>query len=185
MIRRAHWQRAFPGGGKNVFRFALMSAPPLVRRATPDDVSSVHTLIRELAVFEKLEHEVVATEEATRSALFGPSPCAEALLAEVDGEAVGFALFYPFYSTFAGRCGLYLEDVYVREAHRRGGCGRGLMEGFLARARELECPKVEWRVLTWNDGAIRFYESLGATVLRDWVPVRMGLARAPATSGSE
>jgi len=160
-----------------------MSHPVRIRSATPSDVSAVHALILELAEFERLTHEVVATEESTREALFGTRPAAEALLAECGGEPVGFALFYPFYSTFAGRNGMYLEDVYVKGSHRRSGVGRALLEGFVARARECGCPKVEWRVLTWNEGAIRFYESLGADILRDWVPVRLNLRGSEAPGG--
>jgi len=158
----------------------LQSNMFLIRPATPADVPALHALIVELAVFEELAHEVLATEASTREALFGAAPSAEALVAEVDGRAVGFALFYPFYSTFAGRSGLYLEDLFVQEAHRRSGLGRALVEGFIARARERGCPKVEWRVLAWNEGAIRFYESLGAAILRDWVPVRLPLGPGPA-----
>lgn len=160
-----------------------MKHPIRIRSATPSDAAAVHALILELAEFERLTHEVVATEESTREALFGALPAAEALLAECDEEPVGFALFYPFYSTFAGRNGMYLEDVYVKESHRRSGVGKALLEGFVARARECGCPKVEWRVLTWNDGAIRFYESLGAEILRDWVPVRLDLRGADAAVG--
>jgi GNAT superfamily N-acetyltransferase len=160
-----------------------MLPPTTIRPVKPADVSALHALILELAAFERLTHEVVATEESTWEAVFGAVPSAEALVAEVGGEVVGFALFYPFYSTFAGRSGLYLEDLFVREAHRRGGVGRALIEGFLSRARERGCPKVEWRVLTWNEGAIRFYESLGATVLRDWVPVRVALGEAGGANG--
>jgi len=161
-----------------------MSSAFTIRPATPADVPSLQALIRELAVFEQLEHEVVATEAMTREALFGAVPCAEALVAEVEGVVVGVAVYYPFYSTFAGRSGLYLEDVYVRESHRRLGLGRALVEGFIGVARARGCPKVEWRVLTWNDGAIRFYESLGATILRDWVPVRVALDAARPVTGS-
>lgn len=160
-------------------------APLTVRLAIPADAPAVHALILELAVFERLAHEVVATEASTREALFGAVPSAEALVAEVGGEVVGFALYYPVYSTFAGRTGLYLEDLFVREGHRRGGVGRALMDGFLARARQRGCEKVEWRVLTWNEVAIRFYESLGAVVLRDWVPVRLEWPAAAANGGTE
>lgn len=153
-----------------------------LRRVAPADVPALHALILELADFEQLADEVVATEESTHAALFGPAPCAEAVLAEDAGVPVGFALYYPVYSTFAGRSGLFLEDLFVKPCHRRAGVGRALMEAFITTARERGCPKVEWRVLTWNDGAIQFYESLGATVLRDWVPVRLGLATSAATA---
>ena len=146
-----------------------------VRPVTEADVPTVHAMIAELAEFELLTHEVVATAEDTRRALFGSSPSAAALIAEVGGNAAGFALFYPFYSTFAGRQGLYLEDLYVRPAFRKGGVGRALVNGFLQAARERQAPKVEWRVLRWNENAIRFYRSLGATLLDDWAPVRLVL----------
>ncbi len=95
------------------------------------------------------------------------------MVAEGEGSLIGFALFYPFYSTFAGRPCLYLEDLFVRESHRRHGVGRALIEAFVATARARGCPKVEWRVLGWNEPAIRFYESIGASILRDWMPVRL------------
>lgn len=152
-----------------------------IRPATPADVPALHALILELAVYEKLEHEVRATENETHAALFGARPAAEALVAEdADGSLAGFALFYPFYSTFAGRGCLYLEDLYVRETHRRQGLGRALISAFLDTARARGCPKAEWRVLDWNEPAIRFYRSLGATILDDWRPVRLGLALAAA-----
>lgn len=151
-------------------------SPVTIRSAAPADVPALHSLIVELAVFEKLEHEVLATEASTHAALFGPSPSAEALIAQAADSIVGFALFYPFYSTFAGRSGLYLEDLYVQPAHRRHGLGRALVNAFIHLARQRHAPKIEWRVLTWNHGAIQFYQSLGATILHDWVPVRLTLS---------
>jgi GNAT superfamily N-acetyltransferase len=143
-----------------------------VRPAAAADVPVLHAMIAELAAYEKIAHEMVATEEDTAREIFGPHPTAEAMIAEVDGVAVGFSVFYPVYSTFAGRPGLYLEDLYVRPAHRRSGVGRALITAFLDIAKSRRCPKVEWRVLRWNTPALEFYRSLGAVVLDDWVPVR-------------
>ena len=153
-----------------------------VRPATPADVPVLHAMIRELAAYEKILHEVVATEEDTARALFGPRPAAEALIGLVDGEPSGFAVFYPFYSTFAGRQCLYLEDIYVRPASRRVGLGRELIDAFFRTARERGCPKVEWRVLRWNEPALAFYRSLGADVLDEWVPTRLTLVPPPPAS---
>ena len=116
---------------------------------------------------------MVASEADTGRELFGPRPSAEAMIAEVAGAPVGFSVFYSVYSTFAGRPGLYLEDLYVRPAHRRSGVGRALITAFLDIAKSRRCPKVEWRVLRWNTPALEFYRSLGAVVLDDWVPVRV------------
>jgi GNAT superfamily N-acetyltransferase len=144
-----------------------------IRPVIPADVAEVHAMILELAEFERLTHEVRATLEDTRHALFGGNPIAEALIGEFDGRAAGFAIFFPFYSTFAGRPGLYLEDLYVRERFRRRGLGQALTREFLRVARERGCPRVEWRVLRWNTPALEFYRSIGASILDDWVPARL------------
>jgi GNAT superfamily N-acetyltransferase len=144
-----------------------------IRLATPADVPELHAMILELADYEKLGHEVRATAEDTGRALFAERPAAQALIAECDGHIAGFAVFFPFYSTFIGRPGLYLEDLYVRERFRRRGLGRALTNEFLRVARQRNCPKVEWRVLRWNTPALDFYRSIGATILDDWVPVRL------------
>src|SRR5262245_46864268 len=120
-----------------------------IRPAVATDVPVLHAMIAELAAYEKIAHEMVATEEDTARELFGPHPSAEAMMAEMDGAAVGFSVFYSVYSTFAGRPGLYLEDLYVRPAHRRRGVGRALITAFLDTAKSRRCPKVEWRVLRW------------------------------------
>jgi GNAT superfamily N-acetyltransferase len=147
-------------------RFAL-------RPAAREDVPIVLELIRELALFEQLEHLCVAREEDLARALFGERPYAEVLLA-ATGEAVcGFALFFHNYSTFLGKPGLWLEDLFVRPAHRRQGCGRALLQAVATIARERDCGRFEWAVLDWNVNAITFYESLGATVLGDWRIVRV------------
>jgi len=147
-----------------------MPAPPglEIRPATEADVPLVLQFIREIADYEHLTHQVVCDERLLKAALFGPRPCAEALLAFVGSEPVGYAVFFHNFSTFAGRPGLYLEDLFVRPAHRRRGYGRAML-GHLARlAVERGCARFEWTVLDWNKPAIDFYEQLGARVLPDW-----------------
>jgi GNAT superfamily N-acetyltransferase len=150
------------------------------RPANPEDVPLVLQFIRELAVYEKLENEVVATEESLRTALFGTRRVAEVIFAMVDGQEEGFALFFHNFSTFVGRPGLYLEDIYVRPEQRGRGIGRFLF-GELARiAKERNCGRMEWAVLTWNEPAIRFYRNLGARVMDEWHVFRLdeeGIAR--------
>ena len=141
---------------------------PTLRPATPADLPAIVGLIRELAVFEKLEHLVVATPESMAPHLFGTRPAAEAVVAEVDGAVVAFALFFTNFSTFLGQPGLYLEDLYVQPAHRGTGLGKSLLAHLGALAVERGCGRFEWSVLDWNENAIRFYESMGATVMPDW-----------------
>jgi len=147
-----------------------MSAPTSfsLRAAEPADAPVLVDLIRELAVFERLEHLVQVTPEALATHLFGPRPAAEAVVAEVDGAVAGFALFFTNFSTFLGRPGLYLEDLYVRPAHRGHGLGRALLAHLGALAVARGCGRFEWSVLDWNASAIAFYEKMGATVLPDW-----------------
>jgi len=139
-----------------------------VRAAEPADVPAVHRMILELAEYERLRDEVRATEADLREALFGPRPVVEAAVAEEAGEAVGFVLFFTNYSTFVGRPGIYMEDLYVRPAWRGRGHGRRLMEHVIRLARERGCGRVEWAVLVWNEPAIRFYRAVGARPLEDW-----------------
>lgn len=138
------------------------------RAAEPRDVPAIVGLIRELAEFERLTHLLQVTPESLQPHLFGPRPVAEALVAEVDGQVVAFALFFTNFSTFLAKPGLYLEDLYVQPAHRRSGLGRALLQRLGAIAVERGYGRFEWSVLDWNDNAIRFYESMGATVLPDW-----------------
>jgi GNAT superfamily N-acetyltransferase len=144
-----------------------------LRPATPNDLPSIVSLIRELAVYERLEHLVQVTPQSLHPHLFGPRPAAEAVVAEVsddDGEprVVGFALFFTNFSTFLGLPGLYLEDLYVQAAYRHLGLGRMLLEHLAGLAVERGCGRFEWAVLDWNESAIRFYERMGAKVLPDW-----------------
>lgn len=147
--------------------------PLLLRPATEDDVPLVLSFIRELAGYERLAHEVVATEERLRHTLFGPRPFAEVVLAELEGEAVGFALFFHNYSTFLGLPGIYLEDLYVRPAVRGAGVGRALLRHLARLAVERGCGRLEWWVLDWNEDAIRFYASLGARPMDEWTVFRL------------
>jgi GNAT superfamily N-acetyltransferase len=143
-----------------------------LRPAERPDLAAIVGLIRELAVFERLEHLVVCTPESIEPHLFGPRPAAEVVVAEVAGasgaEVVGFALFFTNFSTFLGRPGLYLEDLYVKPAQRGQGIGKALLEhlGGLAVARG--CGRFEWSVLDWNEQAIGFYRRMGAQLLPDW-----------------
>jgi GNAT superfamily N-acetyltransferase len=145
----------------------------LIRPALAADVPEILRLIRELAVYEKLEHMAVGTEAALRASLFGSRPAAECLVAERDGGAVGFALFFTTFSTFLCKPGLYLEDLFVEPAHRGAGIGKGLLRALASAAIERGCGRFEWRVLDWNEPSIRFYESLGAKVMPEWELVRM------------
>jgi GNAT superfamily N-acetyltransferase len=139
-----------------------------LRPARPGDEEALVGLIRELAVFERLEHLLEVTPERLAAQLFGPRPAAEAVLAEHGGQAVGFALFFTNFSTFLGKPGLYLEDLYVQPAHRGQGLGRALLAHLGALAVARGCGRFEWSVLDWNTAAIGFYERMGASVLPDW-----------------
>lgn len=144
-----------------------------IRSATRADVPELLRLIRELAVYEKLEHMAVGTEAMLAEALFGERPAAEAMIAQAGGRAVGFALFFTTFSTFLCRPGLYLEDLFVEPAHRGAGIGKALLARLAALAAQRGCGRLEWRVLDWNEPSIRFYESLGASLLEEWILVRM------------
>jgi GNAT superfamily N-acetyltransferase len=144
-----------------------------IEPATPNDVPTIRTLIRELAEFERLEHEAKATDELLHEALFGPQPAAEVVIARVDGEVAGFALFFHNFSTFVGKRGLYLEDLYVRPHFRRIGCGAALLKHLAKIARDRDCGRFEWSVLDWNRRAIDFYESLGAVAMKEWTVYRV------------
>ncbi|SEJ50604.1 GNAT family N-acetyltransferase [Paraburkholderia diazotrophica] len=144
-----------------------------IRAATPADVGAMLALMRELAEFEKLTHLFIATVEGVHDALFGARPSAEALVAERAGKIIGYALFFHNYSTFLGRRGLYLEDLYVQPAERGTGLGSKMLRHLAALAVERQCGRFEWSVLDWNQPAIDFYQKMGATVLPDWRIVRV------------
>ncbi|HEX5724623.1 MAG TPA: GNAT family N-acetyltransferase [Longimicrobiaceae bacterium] len=144
-----------------------------IRPATEADTPLVLRFIRELAEYERLAHEVRATEEELRRTLFGPRPAAEVVIAEAGDEPVGFALFFPNYSTFLGQPGIYLEDLYVRPEARGRGTGRALLAHLAQLARERGCGRLDWAVLDWNEPAIRFYRALGARALDDWTTFRL------------
>jgi GNAT superfamily N-acetyltransferase len=153
--------------------------------ARPGDVELIVTLIRELAEFERLLHEVRIAPDDLRRDLFGARPYAEAVIARVGDEAVGFALWFHNYSTFAGRPGLYLEDLFIRPAHRGHGYGEALLAYLAGLAVERGCARFEWAVLDWNEKAIGFYRRLGAVPMDDWTVYRVAgpnlarLARTP------
>ncbi len=158
----------------------MISHPHTLRAATPADLSAIVALICELAAFEHLEHLVVVTPESLRPHLFGERPVAEAVVGEVDGAVVAFALFFTNFSTFLGQPGLYLEDLYVQPAHRGRGLGKALLKHLGALALARGCGRFEWSVLDWNENAIRFYEKMGATVMPEWRICRVTGAALPA-----
>lgn len=141
--------------------------------ARPEDVAIMIALIRELAEFERLLHEVRITPEDLHAHLFGPRPYCEAAVVWVGDEAAGFALWFHNYSTFMGRPGLYLEDLYVRPVFRGQGCGEGLLKHLAGLAVERGCARLEWSVLDWNQRAIGFYKSMGAAPMDEWTVYRV------------
>ena len=144
-----------------------------IRRATPLDVPIILTFIRELAEYEKLAHEVVATDDDMYVALFGERPVIEALIATSGDEPVGYALFFPTFSTFLGKPGMYLEDVYVRPAARGLGIGRKLLEHLARITVQRGWGRLEWAVLDWNEPSIAFYRKIGATPMDEWTVFRL------------
>ena len=145
----------------------------VIRAASAADTALILSLIRELAEYEKLLDRVVATEEKLRQTLFGSKPCAEVLIAEVDGIAQGFALYFQNYSTFLATPGIYLEDLYVRESARGVGVGLKLIASVAKRAVALDCGRFEWAVLDWNEPALKFYRALGAVAQNEWTVQRL------------
>ena len=141
--------------------------------AHPEDVPVILNLIRALGDYERLSHEVVATEDGLRTWLFGERPAAEVVLAYVDGNVTGFALFFHNFSTFLGRPGLYLEDLFVVPEWRGRGIGRRLLRHLAQLAVERGCWRMEWTVLDWNESALRFYERMGARVMKEWKLCRL------------
>lgn len=144
-----------------------------IRNAAAGDEALIHAFIRELAIYEKLEHAVVATPADVKRALFGADPKAFAIIAEWDGEPCGFALYFFNYSTFVGRHGVYLEDLFVRETHRGKGIGKALLAELARIAKANDCGRLEWSVLDWNAPSIAFYKSLGAVPMDEWTVFRL------------
>ena len=144
-----------------------------IREASERDVPLILSFIRELAEYEKLSREVVATEEEVRESLFAGRRYAEVLIAEHDGAPAGFALFFHNFSTFLGKPGIYLEDVYVRPEFRGTGIGRQLLVKLAHLALERGCGRLEWAVLDWNEPSIGFYRQLGAVAMDDWTVYRV------------
>jgi GNAT superfamily N-acetyltransferase len=145
-----------------------------IRPATPADTASILRLIRALAEYERLSHQVTATEAGLHEALFGPLPRAYAILAEAGGEPVGLALFYYTLNTFTIRNNIFLEDLFVEPAHRGTGIGLALMRHLARLAVAGNCGRIEWRVLNWNQPSIDFYRRLGAQPINDWHTLLLG-----------
>jgi GNAT superfamily N-acetyltransferase len=144
-----------------------------IRSATLEDLPLITSLVRELAEYEKLAHQAVATEADFAESLFGPHPKAYALIVEHDGQPAGFAIYFYNYSTFLGRPGIYVEDVFIRPEFRRGGFGRAIFKYLAQKAVAENCGRMEWWVLDWNDPAIRFYAGLGAVPMDEWTVQRL------------
>lgn len=161
-----------------------------IRKAKPEDLGLILELIEALADYEKLRHAVRADPEVLQRHLFGPEPRAEVLIAERDGEPIGFALFFHNFSTFEGRPGIYLEDLYVKPEARGFGAGKALFRRLAQLALERDCARLEWAVLDWNAPAIAFYRALGAKPMDEWIVQRLdaealaALARGTAASNS-
>jgi len=144
-----------------------------INQVTRDEVPGLLELIRELARFEKLEHEVEATTDSLTESLFGSKPVAGALFGRVNGELAGYALYFFTFSSFIGRSGIWLEDLYVRPAYRRQGLGRVMIKAVARIGAERNCGRFEWTALNWNKNALDFYRKLGAQTMDEWVLVRL------------
>jgi GNAT superfamily N-acetyltransferase len=144
-----------------------------IRAATEDDAAVILALIKELAEYEKLSHEVEATEADIRQSLFGDRPVAETLIGELEGDPIGFALFFYNFSTFLGKPGIYLEDLYVKPDFRSNGFGRKMLAHIARLSKERNCGRFEWSVLDWNEPAIRTYDRLNARPMKEWILYRL------------
>lgn len=150
-----------------------MSNQLLIRFATEKDVPAIFSLIKELAEFEKLSHQLKTDEAELKQTLFGDDKFVEILIAEFDGQIVGQALFFKNFSTFLGKPGIYLEDLYVKPEMRSKGIGKKLLYKIISIAKERNYGRVEWSVLDWNESAIDFYKKIGAVPLNDWKLFRL------------
>lgn len=144
-----------------------------IRKALREDAQTILTFIKELAAYEQLEDHVEASREDIEKTLFGAHPKAEVLILEVENNPAGFALLFHNYSTFLGKYGLYIEDIYVREMYRGQGLGKALLKAVCSLAKERDCGRVEWWCLDWNKPSIDFYHSLGAQAMSDWTVYRL------------
>ena len=144
-----------------------------IRPATENDVSTIYSLIKELADYERLSHEVAATEEDIRQSLFGGRPFAEVLLGEYEDIPISYALFFYNFSTFNGKPGIYLEDLYVKPQYRSNGFGRRMLAHIARLAKDHNCGRFEWSVLDWNEPAIRTYDRLNAKPMKEWILYRL------------
>ncbi len=151
----------------------IQASKTSIRPANPADLPLIAALIRELAAYEDLSHEVRLDDAALGRHLFGPRPHAEVVIGEADGVAQGMALFFHNFSTFEGRPGIYLEDLFVRPAARGAGLGKALLAHLAALAIERDCARLEWAVLDWNAPAIGFYRALGARPMDEWTVMRV------------
>lgn len=152
----------------------------IIRETSEADVPKIFTLIRELAEYEKLSYSVSANEELLRENLFGNNKYAYVVFAEYDGKIAGQALYFYNFSTFKGKPGIYLEDLYVRPEYRKKGIGKALLNYLIELAKVKNCGRVEWVVLDWNQSAIDFYKSLGAEPMNDWIVFRLSEESFPA-----
>lgn len=144
-----------------------------IRKATVDDASLILKFVKELAIYEKAEYEVIASESGIRNSLFTESSTAHAIICHVDNEPIGFAVYFFNYSTWLGKNGLYLEDLYVSGKNRGTGAGKALLKYIAKIALKNDCGRFEWSVLDWNEPAIQFYLSIGAKPLNEWVGYRL------------
>ncbi len=178
--------RIVPIGPADMSSAAGRSEPPVIREARPEDAGLLLELFRELAEYEHLEDELCATEALVSEALFGQRPAAEALIAEHRHEPAGYALFFPTFSSFLAVQGVWLEDLFVRPAHRGAGVGRALLAAVAARVRENGGARLEWAALDWNELALGFYRRIGAQTMGDWITHRLAgeeLARLAEDAG--
>lgn len=144
-----------------------------IRQATPNDARAIYDMIYELAVYEKAPEEVVTTPDEIKASLFGPDSKTEALICEMEGKAVGYAVFFTSYSTWLGRNGIYMEDLYVSPDFRGHGAGKALMKTIARCAVSRQCGRLEWSVLDWNQPAIDFYLSIGSLAQDEWIRYRL------------
>jgi GNAT superfamily N-acetyltransferase len=154
-------------------RWSTRMSDLIIRPATADDAELILHFVRELAIYEKAEHEVLATPESVTSTLFGPDSRVDALICEFQGSPIGFAVYFLNYSTWLGKYGLFLEDLYVSSQQRGVGAGKALLQQLARIALEKDCGRFEWNVLDWNEPAIKFYDSLGAKPQNEWIGYRL------------